>query len=161
MSDELPRHSGSGFPRSRSGPSRFRGGDGARVVPPGPYWPRTVAALVVVLLALMLLVLPLAATRWTDWLWYREIGFERVFLLKIVAQWTLGAIVGVGSFLLFWLNGRAALRGVHIEDALPLMEQMRQGVVRPAAVLERLASAAMRPVALVLAALAGLVAAGE
>jgi hypothetical protein len=51
----------------------------------------------VVLLFVLFLLIPTIAMRLTDWLWYREIGFERVFLTKIVAQWTLGLIIGRSS----------------------------------------------------------------
>ena len=58
----------------------------------------------------LLLVTPTAALRLSDYFWYQEIGFERVFLLKIVAQWTLGLAAGLAGFLAIWLSARAALR---------------------------------------------------
>ena len=58
----------------------------------------------------LLLFVPAVARRVTDWMWYREIGFERVFLTKIVAQWILGGIAAVLAFGIFYGNVRFALR---------------------------------------------------
>lgn len=54
------------------------------------------------------------ASRITDWWWFREVGFERVFLLQIGAQWTLGLLAGVGGFALLYGNARIALRGIEM-----------------------------------------------
>jgi uncharacterized protein len=54
------------------------------------------------------------ASRITDWWWFREVGFERVFLLQIGAQWTLGLLAGVGGFALLYGNARIALRGIEL-----------------------------------------------
>src|SRR6185503_940738 len=67
-------------------------------------------------------LVPAVATRYTDWLWYRDVGFERVFLTMIAAQWTLGLVAGVLGFVALYVNARIALRGVatrnlHIRDA--------------------------------------------
>ncbi len=78
---------------------------------------------VLIALAILILVLaPALASRVADWLWYRDIGFERVFLTKIIAQWALGLAAGLGGFALLYTNARLALRGVarknlHIRDA--------------------------------------------
>lgn len=58
----------------------------------------------------LLLFVPAVARRVTDWLWYREIGFERVFLTKILAQWILGGIAAAIAFAVFYGNVRLALR---------------------------------------------------
>ena len=50
--------------------------------------PRSAILLIAIVLVL-LAFLPFLAGRLADWLWYREIGFERVFLTKVVAQWVL------------------------------------------------------------------------
>lgn len=52
------------------------------------------------------------ASRITDWWWFREVGFERVFLLQITAQWTLGGLAGLVAFALLYGNARIALRGI-------------------------------------------------
>lgn len=44
----------------------------------------------------------------TDWLWFKEIGFQSVFVTSLVWRTGLFFLVGIGSFALFYLNGRAA-----------------------------------------------------
>ena len=105
--------------------------------------------LIIVFLVLFVL-LPLVATRLTDWLWFRDIGFERVFLTKIVAQWAYGLIAGLGSFALLYANARLALRGVatknlHIKDANAWAQS------GPKVIAERFAAWAALPVSLLLA----------
>mgnify|MGYP006195519437 CR=1 FL=1 len=41
------------------------------------------------------------ATRLADWLWFREIGFERVFATRLAAQW----IIGLACGLAVWQTG--------------------------------------------------------
>ena len=73
--------------------------------------------LLIVALAIVfgfLLLFPALTGRLADWLWFREIGFERVFFTKIVAQWTLGLAAGVIAFAFLFFNARIALRGTNI-----------------------------------------------
>ncbi len=72
------------------------------------------------LFLLLLFLVPAVSGRLADWLWYREIGFERVFLTKIVAQWTLGLIGGLVAFAFLYANARIALRGM-APDLEPLV----------------------------------------
>ena len=109
--------------------------------------------LIIVFLILFVLV-PLVATRLTDWLWFRDIGFERVFLTKIVAQWVYGLIAGIGSFALLYGNARLALRGVptknlHIRDANAWAQS------GPKVIAERFAAWAALPASLLLAFMIG------
>ena len=55
--------------------------------------------------------MPFLAGRLADWLWYRETGFERVFLTKVVAQWALGIPTALVAFAFLYGNARVALRG--------------------------------------------------
>ena len=71
--------------------------------------PRVVISILVALFVFFLLV-PTIAMRLTDWLWYREIGFERVFLTKIIGQWTLGLAIGALIFAFLYGNAKYALR---------------------------------------------------
>ncbi|MFL5563171.1 MAG: UPF0182 family protein [Gemmatimonadaceae bacterium] len=66
-----------------------------------------------VLLAIfvLLIAVPAIATRLSDWLWYREIGFERVFFTKIIAQWALGLPAGIIAFVVLYASARFALGG--------------------------------------------------
>ncbi|NUQ21832.1 MAG: UPF0182 family protein [Gemmatimonadaceae bacterium] len=71
---------------------------------------RWIWALLLVVVALFLIV-PAVAGRLADWLWYREIGFERVFFTKIVAQWALALPAGLVAFAFLYGNARIALAG--------------------------------------------------
>ena len=44
----------------------------------------------------------------TDWLWFKEIGFQSVFVTSLVWRTGLFFLVGIAAFTLFYLNGRAA-----------------------------------------------------
>ena len=59
----------------------------------------------------LLLIVPAIAARLADWLWYREIGFERVFFTKIVAQWSLALPTALIVFATLYTNARFALAG--------------------------------------------------
>jgi uncharacterized membrane protein (UPF0182 family) len=94
---------------------------------------------VIVVVALLVFITPAIATRLADWLWYREVGFERVFLTMIGAQWALGLAAGLVGFIVLYINARVALRGVptrnlHIKDANAWAAE------GPAVLLERMAT---------------------
>jgi uncharacterized protein len=89
---------------------------GIRPLPPrgaarGPTIPRT-PIIVIALGLLLLFLIPFAASRLGDWLWYREIGFERVFFTKIIAQWVLGVPTALVAFAVLYANARVAMRGM-------------------------------------------------
>ncbi|MBA3890468.1 MAG: UPF0182 family protein, partial [Gemmatimonadaceae bacterium] len=77
--------------------------------PSGPRTRRRIGFVVLLFLAVVLL--PALTMRLADWLWFREIGFERVFLTKIAAQWATGAVAGVVAFAVLYGNARLAVRG--------------------------------------------------
>ena len=54
--------------------------------------------------------IPSFAEFYTDWLWYRELGYEQVFLKSLSAQATTGMTVGAVVFVILWLNLRLSLR---------------------------------------------------
>ena len=113
----------------------------------------------IVLGAVIVIGLPVAA-RLADWLWYREVGFERVFLTKIAAQWALGLAAGLFGFLLTYLNGRIALRGLatrnlHIRDA---SEWAASG---PKILFERVAAWFVLPITLFIGLVLALASAGQ
>jgi uncharacterized membrane protein (UPF0182 family) len=89
-------------------------------------------------LVLLIVVAPLAARRATDFLWFREIGYERVFVTKVVAQWTLGLVAGIASFLVLYANARVALRGMEL-PLVPIMDRIREGAKSRAAIIARFA----------------------
>lgn len=75
-----------------------------------PHRRRRIALALVVLFALLFFV-PALANRLSDWLWYREVGFERVFFTKIVAQWALGIPSGLVAFAVLYASARIAIAG--------------------------------------------------
>ncbi|MDQ3949700.1 MAG: UPF0182 family protein, partial [Gemmatimonadota bacterium] len=135
---------------------------GGRRRVPGPPDARQRARLLVgfALIFLIFALLPFASHRLADWVWYRDLGFERVFLTKIAAQWTLGIVGGLVAFAIIIGNVRAALRGIAL-DALLAETRFGAEARARAAVLTRLAEIAAVPVAIFIAVLAALGAASE
>jgi uncharacterized membrane protein (UPF0182 family) len=128
-------------------------------LPPQQRSPRWLRVAVIVLAVFLVVGLPVAA-RLADWLWYREVGFERVFLTKVAAQWVLGLVAGLCGFLLTYGNGRIALRGVatrnlHIRDASEWAES------GPKILLERMAAWFVLPVTLLVGVVLALTSAGQ
>lgn len=74
--------------------------------------PQRRATLLIVSALLLLLAVPTAATVYTDWLWFQEVGFTRVFTLRITAQLLLGGVALVLGFAVLYGNARIALRGL-------------------------------------------------
>jgi uncharacterized membrane protein (UPF0182 family) len=70
-----------------------------------------------ILLFVLVVLFPRVAGRLADWLWFREIGYERVFLTKIAAQWSIGLLSGAIAFAVLYGNARYALRGLVLGDA--------------------------------------------
>ena len=116
--------------------------------------------LAALLLVLVFILLPVATRRLADWLWYRDLGYERVFLTKVAAQWTLGLIAGLVAFAVLLGNVRVALRGIALD---PLLAESRfTAHARGRAVtLTWLARVVALPGAALLAFLVALVAASE
>ena len=54
--------------------------------------------------------IPSFAEFYTDWLWFREVGYEDVFVKSLSARATTGTIVGTAVFVVLWLNLRLSLR---------------------------------------------------
>jgi len=67
-----------------------------------------------VLLALVLLVtgIPALATFYTDWLWFKEVGYEQVFLRSLTARALVTGISGCVTFVLLAGNLVLALRSL-------------------------------------------------
>ena len=81
-----------------------------------PRSPRLTVA-VGILFFVLVVVLPSLTSRIADWLWFREIGFERVFFTKIAAQWIIGLLSGAIAFAVLYGNARYALRGLVVGPA--------------------------------------------
>jgi uncharacterized protein len=65
--------------------------------------------LVIAGFALLVLVGPMAVEFYTDWLWFGETGYQRVFLRVLTARAALGAIATVLAFAVLLLNIRVPL----------------------------------------------------
>jgi uncharacterized membrane protein (UPF0182 family) len=112
---------------------------------------RWLLGLAMVALAL-LFVVPSAADYYTDWLWFRELGYERMFLRTLNAQGAVFTGTFVSVFLFLFINlriARLALRRPHI-----IVGTGTDG--RPIALQERQLTNLMLPVAAILALVFGL-----
>jgi uncharacterized membrane protein (UPF0182 family) len=65
---------------------------------------------ILVVLIVLVTGVPAAATFYTDWLWFKELGYEQVFLKSLTAQTLVTAISGVVVFALLAGNLVLALR---------------------------------------------------
>ena len=106
--------------------------------------------------ALFLFILfPTIASRLADWLWYREIGFERVFFTKIIAQWSLGIVSSIIAFAFLYANARIAMRGA---DTMQIFDRAPRIKISGAfkSILERGAGFVAFAASLIIAILVGL-----
>jgi len=71
---------------------------------------RVPRALLFVVGILVLTTIPSFAEFYTDWLWFKEVGYEQVFLKSLSARATTGMAVGGIVFAFLWLNLRIALK---------------------------------------------------
>jgi uncharacterized membrane protein (UPF0182 family) len=72
---------------------------------------RGLTSLIILLVALLLAV-PSAAVFYTDWLWFKEVGFEGVFVRRLNAQALVFGIAFVSVFLVLFFNLRFARRAL-------------------------------------------------
>jgi uncharacterized membrane protein (UPF0182 family) len=72
--------------------------------------PRIPRGLLLLLAIAIFAGIPSFAEFYTDWLWYREVGYEDVFLKSLSVRATTGFIVGGLVFAVLWLNLRLSLR---------------------------------------------------
>src|SRR5438093_4937256 len=76
---------------------------------------------------LIVFVGPWLASFATDWLWFREVGFESVFLRSLVARALLFAAAGILAFIFLYTNFVLARRGA---AGVPTVFMDRGGGVR-------------------------------
>ncbi len=111
--------------------------------------PQRRATLIFIVGVILLLAIPALATAVTDWLWFREIGFERVFTLKITAQLFLGGTAFVLGFTALYGSARLALRGLE-RSAESILVLAEGGVQMRTKFLVRVAQALTLPATLLL-----------
>lgn len=107
------------------------------------------ATLLFIVVVVLLLGIPALATAVTDWLWFREIGFERVFTLKITAQLLLGSVAVLLGFTVLYGSARIALRGLE-RSAESILVLAEGGVQMRTKFLVRVAQAFALPATLLL-----------
>ncbi len=56
------------------------------------------------------LIWPIWASFYTDWLWFRQLGYQTIFMTELMTKATLGLVFGLASALLIWFNLKLALR---------------------------------------------------
>ena len=119
---------------------------------PGPDGPGTRQAIRVLLVVVlgMLIVFPASMRLAADLFWFREIGYQRVFMTELMTKVLLFVIVGVVSYALLAINLRFARRGASPVNVLS--GQVPESLVELIEKLPRLTT----PAALVFAGLAGI-----
>jgi uncharacterized membrane protein (UPF0182 family) len=66
--------------------------------------------LALIALAALALAIPAGAGLYTNWLWYRQLGYQTVFTTTLSAKAGLGASIWLITSVLIWLNFKLALR---------------------------------------------------
>lgn len=117
--------------------------------------PRRRGVIAIVILAALFFLSPVFLRLAAEWPWFTALGYERVFATRLLAQVLLGAGVGAIAFAFLYANLRFAQRGV-----VPNPIQLALGNAGAVLDLTRLLRRLAWPVALALAALMGLGAAG-
>ena len=117
--------------------------------------PRRRGHIVLAFLVLVFLFLPTVIRLMAEWPWFQAIGFQRVFVTRLVAETALGVGVGLIAFVFLYVNLRLAQRGA-VPDPLVLRSTDGSTVVN----LTQLVRGLALPSALGLGLLFGLGAAG-
>ncbi|MCH2278703.1 MAG: UPF0182 family protein, partial [Vicinamibacterales bacterium] len=70
----------------------------------------SIRTLIIVAVVLLFLIVPAFAGFYTNWIWFDQVGFNQVFIEKLVSQVILGSAVFVIAFSLLLGGLRFALR---------------------------------------------------
>ena len=110
-----------------------------------------------VLVALVLLItgVPALAEFYTDWLWFKEVGYERVFLRSLTAQTLVTVISGLVIFFLLAGNLLVALRSLRPRPFMVATPQGPQTIMMDPSSVRPLALGIVGLVALLAALYAG------
>jgi uncharacterized protein len=108
------------------------------------------------LIILALVLLPATIRQWTDWLWFRDLGFERVMVTRLVGQLVIGLIAGVAAFVALYASARVSLRGAALDHVLSTPSGARDDLRALTAAVSRLAGAALLPASALMALFVGL-----
>jgi uncharacterized membrane protein (UPF0182 family) len=108
-----------------------------------------------VLLILLITGIPATAEFYTDWLWFHEVGFEKVFVRSLAAQSLVATSTGLAVFALLAMNLLVALRSLRPRPFMIATPQGPQTVMMDPTRVRPLALAAVGVVALLTAIYAG------
>ncbi|HYV98616.1 MAG TPA: UPF0182 family protein [Gemmatimonadaceae bacterium] len=87
---------------------------GRRVLPRGEHRTRRLILWSVLAFIVLLIAVPWLATFATDWLWFREVGYQSVFTTSLTWRVVLFAVSGAVAFGMLYGNGRHAIRGAGV-----------------------------------------------
>ncbi len=99
---------------------------------------------------------PTLARWYTDWLWFGEVGYRRVFWVPLLSRIGVTLVTGGALLLLLWLNLRPFLRFSQPEDVIDLEPDQRGGGTYRRATRRVRSSGLVLAVLAVIAAAAGL-----
>ena len=111
---------------------------------------KTVMRVLLVLVVLALIVFPASMRFATDWFWFQEIGYQRVFTTELLTKALLFIVVGLLSYAFLTVNLRIARRGASPVNVFS--QQVPENLVELIERLPRLTT----PAALVFSFLAGI-----
>ncbi len=81
-------------------------------IPKRRRWPRWLLIIVAVAF-ITIFAWPPGVVFYTDWLWFKDLGYQTVFSTMLVTKVTLGLTVGLLAAAFTWLNFGLALRPSH------------------------------------------------
>ncbi|HSL22005.1 MAG TPA: UPF0182 family protein [Vicinamibacterales bacterium] len=70
---------------------------------------RITKGVLILAVLILLFLLPSTASFYTDWLWFKEVGFEALFTRRLKVSFAIGTTVFVVAFVVLWVNVRLAL----------------------------------------------------
>jgi hypothetical protein len=80
----------------------------------------------IVLFVVLFIFAPTIARWYTDWLWFGELGYRRVFWVPLLSRSAVTLVVGGILFLLFWLNFRPLLARARGSDIIDVGDRRRR-----------------------------------
>jgi uncharacterized protein len=108
-----------------------------------------------VLLILVMTGLPALAELYTDWLWFKEVGHEQVFLKSFSASSLVTTVSGLIVFALLAGNALAALRGLRPRPFMIVTPQGPQAIAMDLRTIKRFGLTAIALVSVLIAFYAG------
>jgi len=77
-----------------------------------------------IIIFFLFILFPMSIGLLTDWFWFKEVGYQNIFLIILSTKVLLGAGVGVAVFFLIYINLRIATRGTR---GMPVLISIEQG----------------------------------